>query len=259
MIDLGGQVVIVTGGTRGVGRGIAHRYLDAGAEVVVCGRTEPDGPAGVPSRAGRSATFVRADVRVPEEFDALVDTTVGRFGRLDVLVNNAGGTPPADPLTASPRFHAAVIGLNLVAPLQCAIAAYHRMREQDGGGSILFISSVAGWVPDPIAPSYAAAKAGLPTLTMALAQAFAPSVRVNCIAVGIVATEQQDLFYPPDAAAGIPMGRMATPEDVGDACLLLSDRELAGYITGAELGCHGGRPMPWLGWLTGHGPGSASG
>jgi NAD(P)-dependent dehydrogenase (short-subunit alcohol dehydrogenase family) len=248
MIELDGQVVVVTGGTRGIGRGIAGRYLDAGAEVVVCGRTEPD-PADLPVGAGpgaRRASFVRADVRVPEELEAVLDATGERHGRIDVFVSNAGGTPPADLFTVSPRFHSAVVGLNLVAPLQGAVAVERRMRAQAGGGSIVFISSVAGRIPDPAAPAYAAAKAGLASLTVSLAQAFAPAVRVNCVTVGLVATEQSDLFYPDDVADGIPMGRLATPEDVGNACLLLSDRTLAAFITGADLACHGGRPTPWL-------------
>jgi NAD(P)-dependent dehydrogenase (short-subunit alcohol dehydrogenase family) len=258
MVELDGQVALVTGGTRGVGRGIAERFLAAGAEVVVCGRTEPTdaegaaapaapGSAALPRVDGRPASFVPADVRDPEEFEAALDAVLERHGRLDVLVVNAGGTPPSDPFTVSPRFHAAIVGLNLVAPLQNALAAERRMRAQDGGGSIVFISSAAARLPDPVAPAYAAAKAGLASLTTSLAQAFAPAVRVNCVTVGLVATEQADLFYPADVAAGIPMGRLVTPEDVGNACLLLSDRTLAAFITGADLACHGGRPIPWLG------------
>jgi NAD(P)-dependent dehydrogenase (short-subunit alcohol dehydrogenase family) len=251
MVDLAGQVALVTGGTRGVGRGIAERYLAAGAEVVVCGRTEP---AALPVADERSATFTPADVRDPDSFEAALDATLARHGRLDVLVVNAGGTPPADPLTVSPRFHTAIVGLNLVAPLQNAIAAERRMRAQEGGGSIVFISSAAATLPDPAAPSYAAAKAGLASLTTSLAQAFAPAVRVNCVTVGLVETENAHLFYPPDVADGIPMGRLVKPADVGNACLLLSDRELAGFITGADLACHGGRPIPWIGVHPAAGP-----
>ena len=252
MIDLDGQVAVVTGGTRGIGRGIAERYLAAGAEVVVCGRTEPP-PDELPTEGGRAASFVRGDVRVPEEFEAVLDAALDRHGRLDVLVVNAGGTPPADPLTASPRFHASILGLNLVAPLQNALAAGRRLAAQPDGGSIVFVSSVAGHLPDPAAPAYAAAKAGLTSVTTSLAQLLAPAVRVNCVTVGLVATEQQELFYPDDVAAGIPMGRLATPADVGHACLLLSDRTLAAFITGADLAVHGGRPIPWLGPHAGSG------
>src|SRR4051812_49272607 len=99
------RVVLVTGGTRGVGRGIAARFAEEGADVVVCGRHPPSEPIGV---------FVEADVRQPDDVDRLVATIVEQFGRLDVLVNNAGGSPPADAATASPRFSAAIIDLNLV-------------------------------------------------------------------------------------------------------------------------------------------------
>ena len=121
-------------------------------------------------------------------------------------------------------------------------------EEQEQGGSIVFISSVASQFPDVTAISYAAAKAGLDTISVGLAKAFAPRVRVNTVTVGLVATPDSDVFYTGDAAANvadkIPMGRMAEPEDVGAACLLLCD-ESAAYVTGANLACHGGRQNPW--------------
>src|SRR6185503_16794535 len=116
-LDLTGRVAIVTGGARGIGRGIAERFLAAGADVVICARHEPDDP---PAAVGRTASFVAADVRQADDVDRLVSTTVERHGRLDVLVNNAGGSPPADAATASPRFSAAIIDLNLIAPLNVA-------------------------------------------------------------------------------------------------------------------------------------------
>ena len=108
-----GRTVLVTGGCRGVGRGIAQRFADAGAHVAICCRHEPE-----PLPDGW--LFVTADVREPEQLDAVIDATVGRFGALDVLVNNAGGSPPADSATASPRFTAGIIALNLTAPIVCA-------------------------------------------------------------------------------------------------------------------------------------------
>src|SRR5688500_4185737 len=100
-LDLTGRVVIVTGGARGIGRAIAERFLGAGADVVICARHQPQEP---PSAAGREAVFVDADIRSAEDVERLVATAVDRFGRLDVLVNNAGGAPAADAATASPRF-----------------------------------------------------------------------------------------------------------------------------------------------------------
>src|SRR4051794_17914690 len=111
-LDFTSRVVLVTGGSRGVGRGIAERFLEAGAEVVICGRNEPDQ---LPSSGGHRASFVPADVRDPDQAAALVDEAVSRHGRMDVVVNNAGGSPATDAATASPRFSEAIIRLNLLA------------------------------------------------------------------------------------------------------------------------------------------------
>ena len=138
------QVVIVTGGCRGIGRGIAQRFADAGANVVICCRHEPeDLPAGW--------LFVEADVREPEQVDTVVNAARERFGRVDVLVNNAGGAPPADTATASPRFTAGIIGLNLTSALVFAQRANAVMQEQDEGGSIINIASVSGVRASPSA------------------------------------------------------------------------------------------------------------
>ena len=244
VIDMTGRVVIVTGGARGVGRGIVRRFHEAGGDVVICGRKEPAEPV---ADAGKTALFVQADVRDPEQIRVVVEQTVKAHGRLDVLVNNAGGTAPSDTKTVSPRFHSSIIDLNLVAPLNFSVAAFRVMADQDDGGSILFISSVAADVPDPVSPAYAAAKAGIANLCSALAMDFAPKVRVNAVTAGLILTENSEAFYGPGGAHvvnHIPLGRLGTPEDVGDACLLLSEPRYAGWITGANLACHGGLMVP---------------
>ena len=245
-IDFAGQAVIVTGGTRGIGAGIAQAFLSAGADVAVCGRTEPEA---VPAAAGRCAVFVQADVREPEQARRLVNEAAGRFGRLDVVVSNAGGAPPVAAASASPRFHARVIELNLLGPLHVAQAANAVMQQQDGGGSIIMIGSVSGVRTSPGAAAYAAAKAGLHHLAATLAVEWAPKVRVNTVIPGPVTTGAGAASHYGGAAAQaavgatVPMGRMATPGDVADACLYLAS-PLAAYVTGAALLVHGGGELP---------------
>jgi NAD(P)-dependent dehydrogenase (short-subunit alcohol dehydrogenase family) len=244
-IDFTGKVALVTGGSRGVGRGIAERFLAAGADVVVCGRSEPDA---LPRVGNNEACFLAADVRESEQVDRLVATVLERFGRLDVLVANAGGAPPADAATASARFHEKIIALNLVAPLHCAQRANAAMQEQPEGGVILFITSVSGMRPSPGTAAYGAAKAGLISLAQSLAVEWAPKVRVVAVAAGMVRTEQSHLYYGDEAGiaavgATVPLGRIADPSDVGDACLYLAS-PLARYVSGATLLLHGGGEKP---------------
>ena len=239
--DFTGQVVLVTGGGRGIGRGIAERFAADGARVVVCGRTEPDA-------LSEGVEFVRADVREPDQVSALIDEVVARHGRLDVLVNNAGGAPPSDTASVSPRFSAGVIALNLTAPLVCAQKANAAMQGQDTGGVIINIASVSGIRPSPSTAAYGAAKAGLLNLTETLGVEFAPKVRVNAVTVGLVVTEQAHLFYGDEqgiAAVGatVPLGRMADPTDVADVCVFLAS-PLARYVTGANVVVHGGGERP---------------
>jgi NAD(P)-dependent dehydrogenase (short-subunit alcohol dehydrogenase family) len=244
-LDLSGQVVIVTGGGRGVGRGISERFLAAGTEVVVCGRNEHDA---LPEAGGRRAVFVAADVRDSDQAGRVIQAAVDRFGRLDVLVNNAGGSPPADAATASPRFSAAIIALNLTAPLDLAQRANRVMQSQASGGSIINIASVSGTRPSPGTAAYGAAKAGLLNLTQTLAVEWAPKVRVNAITAGMIRTEQAHLHYGDEqgvdaVAATVPLGRLGEPRDVADVCLFLAS-PLARYVTGASILVHGGGERP---------------
>jgi NAD(P)-dependent dehydrogenase (short-subunit alcohol dehydrogenase family) len=230
-----GLVVLVTGGTRGLGLGIADAFADAGAHVVVCGRRE------VPGLRHR---FVACDVRDPEQVDALVDTVVAEHGRLDVVVNNAGGSPSAPVAEASPRLAERVVALNLLAPLYVARAANAVMQRQDDGGVVLNIGSVAARRPAPGTAAYAAAKAGLAALTRALAVEWAPQVRVNQVTPGLVRTELDTYGDDPAAVeATVPMGRLAEPSDVAAACLLLASPALR-YTTGAQLYVDGGGEVP---------------
>jgi NAD(P)-dependent dehydrogenase (short-subunit alcohol dehydrogenase family) len=201
---------------------------------------------------------VAADVREPEAIDRVLAFASGRWGRLDVLVNNAGGSPAAPAATASPRFPEKIIQLNLLAPLHCAQKANAVMQGQPEGGSIVNVASVSGLRPSPGTAAYAAAKAGLVSLTQTLAVEWAPKVRVNAVAAGMIETELAHLHYGEGeararVAASVPLGRLGTPRDVGDACVFLAS-PLARYVSGAALLLHGGGERPaFLGALQGEG------
>jgi NAD(P)-dependent dehydrogenase (short-subunit alcohol dehydrogenase family) len=240
-----GGRVIVTGGTRGIGAGVARGFLRCGARVLVCARNEP---AALPAADGRTAEFARADVRDPEQARYLVAAAVAAFGGVDVLVSNAGGSPPAPAATASPRFHARIIELNLIAPLHVAQAANEVMQAQPEGGSIIMIGSVSGARPSPGTAAYGAAKAGLHHLVTSLAIEWAPRVRLNSVVAGFVATESAEAHYGgadgvAAVAATVPLRRMATPDDIAGACLFLASSRAA-YISGASLTVHGGGEPP---------------
>lgn len=246
-MDLGldGNVVLVTGGVRGVGAGISRTFLRAGATVVVCARRPADVPIEVD---GAAVDFVACDVRDPDQVQAMIDGIVERHGRVDTLVNNAGGSPSAPAAEASPRFHSKIIELNLVAPLLVSQVANAVMQKQDTGGAIVNVSSVSGMRPSPGTAAYGAAKAGVDSLTRSLAVEWAPKVRVNSIVVGMVETEQAHLFYGDDAGvaavgATVPLGRLARPEEIGNCAAFLAS-SLASYVSGSTLTAHGGGERP---------------
>jgi NAD(P)-dependent dehydrogenase (short-subunit alcohol dehydrogenase family) len=246
-LDFTGKVVVVTGGSRGVGRGITEAFLARGANVVICGRKVPAEDE-MPAHGGRRAVFVTADVREADQAGQVVNETTGRFGRLDVLVNNAGGSPAVAAAEASARFISQVIALNLTASFYCAQAAYRVMVGQEEGGSIVNIASVSGLRPSPGTAAYGAAKAGLINLTRSLAMEWAPEVRVNCIVAGMIATEAADSHYGgPEGvaavAATVPLRRMGTPADIGGICLFLAS-PLASYVSGAVVEAQGGGEWP---------------
>ncbi|MEO6629038.1 MAG: SDR family oxidoreductase [Aquihabitans sp.] len=238
-IDLTGHVALVTGGARGVGRVITRRLVDAGAVVAVCGRSTPAEGA-----LDNAVAFFPADVRDPESVEALVSAVVERFGRLDVAVNNAGGSPGADAATASSRFSDKIVALNLMSALHVAQAANAVMQGQPSGGSIVNITSLSGMRPSPGTAVYGAAKAGLISLTTSLAMEWSPKVRVNAVSAGMVRTELfEDYYGGPEGSAAVsatvPLGRVAEPADVGNAVAWLAS-DLASFVSGTNLVVHGG-------------------
>jgi len=243
--EISKPVVLVTGGGKGVGRGITERFLASGAEVVICGRSEPES---LPTGPNGAATFIAADLRDTAALDRLFEEVAERYGRLDVLVNNAGGTPFALAADGSPRFHDAILELNLHAPLNAALKANKMMQSQSDGGVIIFIGSVGATTARPGSATYAAAKAAILSLTRSLAVEWAPKVRVVSVSPGLVQTEQSHLHYG-DAngiaavAETVPLKRMAQPEDIGDACVFMASNR-ASYVSGVDLLVHGGGERP---------------
>lgn len=239
------RVVLVTGGAKGVGRGISERFLAAGNVVVVCGR---EAPQELPQLNGHKAEFIACDVRKPDQVDALFAQIAQRHGRLDVLVNNAGGAPYALAGKVSPRFHESIFSLNLISPLHLAQKANTLMQAQEAGGVIVFIASVSALRPSPGTAAYGAAKAGILSLTQSLAVEWAPKVRVVAISPGLVRTEQSDLHYGDEAgieavSATVPLQRMAEPVEIGEACVWLAS-PAAAYVSGTNLVLHGGGERP---------------
>lgn len=238
-LGLTDRVVLVTGGVRGVGLGISTVFAEQGATVVTCAR-----------RPGENSPFEfhSCDVRDDDAVAAMIDAVHQAHGRIDVVVNNAGGSPYALTADASPKFNRKIIELNLIGALSVSQHANAKMQEQAGGGSIVNITSVSGRRPTPGTAAYGAAKAGVESLTATLAVEWAPKVRVNSLVVGMVETEQSELFYgDADSIAAIsknvPLGRLARPADVGWAAAFLAC-DAAAYISGASLEVHGGGEPP---------------
>lgn len=243
--DLEGKVVLITGGGKGVGRGISECFLEAGASVVICGRGRPET---LPSVGDREAHFIEANVVDQPAIEALLAQVQQQHGRLDALVNNAGGTPFVLAADASPRYHESIVRLNLLAPLWLSLRANALMQAQPEGGVIVNIGTVGAYDARPGSATYAAAKAGVLSLTRSLAVEWAPKVRVVSVSPGLVMTEQAHLHYGDEAgidavARTVPLQRMAQPRDIGEACVFLTGAR-AGYVSGTDLIVHGGGARP---------------
>lgn len=244
------RVAIVTGAGRGIGRGTALALAEAGADVVCAARTEEqiEETAAKIRALGRRALAVKCDVMQTPQLDRLVDAAIGEFGRLDVLVNNAGGTMPRDALQTSERFFESALRFNLTQAFLLIQRCVPKMVETSGGGAVVNICSRAGSQVQAGMSAYGTAKAGLSYLTRLLGQEFAPKVRVNAIDVGAVATDALSVVMTNDALRRqfeeqTPMGRVGEVEDIA-ACVLYLASPAASWVTGKVFEVDGGSESP---------------
>jgi len=244
------QVAIVTGAGKGIGRGIAVAFAEAGADVVCAARTQADidAVAAEVRDRGRQALAVRTDVMHTEDLEALVRAALDAFGRIDVLVNNAGGTMPRAALQTSERFFEAALRFNVTSAFLLSRLVVPKMVETAGGGAIVNISSRSSDMVQTSFVAYGAAKAALNMMTRNLAAEVAPKVRVNAISVGGVATDALAVVLTNEDLrtqfeANTPMGRPGTVEDIA-ACALYLASPASGWVTGKIFQVDGGTEFP---------------
>jgi NAD(P)-dependent dehydrogenase (short-subunit alcohol dehydrogenase family) len=245
VIDMSGKVVLVTGGSRGLGRAMALGFAEAGADIVVTSRKLDACEAVVREveALGRKALAVACHVGHWEECDRLADAAYAHFGKVDVLINNAGKSPLYDrPVDIDERLYDSVLDVNLKGPFRLCALIGQRMVEA-GGGSIVNISSTGAIRPRKHIITYAAAKAGLNAMTEAFADAYGPTVRVNCILPGPFLTDISKAWdmeaFNRRAESDIAMRRGGQPDEIVAAALYLAS-DHAGFTTGALLRVDGG-------------------
>ena len=244
LFDLSGRVALVTGGTRGLGRAIVRALARAGADVIVSSRKQDacEDAAAEVRALGRRALAHVCHVGHWQEIDGLVDAAYAAFGRVDVLVNNAGLAPTyPDPQGVTEELWDKTLGVNLKGPFRLTSLVGTRMCEGDGG-SIINISSIGGVRPTHDILPYAAAKAGLNALTIGFADAFGPKVRVNAIMPGPFRTDISRNWNPEafsERARTFPLRRAGEPEELAAAVLYFAS-DASSYTTGAVLAVDGG-------------------
>lgn len=244
-INFKNKTVIITGGTKGIGLEITKTFLRLDANVVVLARNKPSRKIQAKGNAG---VYIECDIRSLESIDNALKTIKSEYKTLDILVNNAGGAPLVDSISASPKFHQAIIDLNLMAPLNVSQKVGRLMMKQKTISNIINISSVTATRPTPGSAAYGAAKGALVNLTKTLAIEWAPKIKVNVIIVGYIQTENSLLHYGSKSeinkvAKTIPLKRMGKPQDIANACIFFAS-PLAEWITGAALEVHGGGETP---------------
>lgn len=242
--DLSGKVALVTGGSRGLGREIVLAFAAAGADVAITSRSAEScaAVAAEVEALGRRAFVYPCHVGHWDELDGLVEAVCAEFGRVDILVNNAGSSPLYGRLVdVSENLYDAVLDLNLKGPFRLTALVATRMADA-GGGSVINVSSTSSLRPDPYVVPYAAAKAGLNAMTVAMAQAFAPAVRVNAILPGPFATDVSTHWTDETRAlltGRTALGRIGRPSEIAGAAVYLAG-DSASFTTGTLLSVDGG-------------------
>jgi NAD(P)-dependent dehydrogenase (short-subunit alcohol dehydrogenase family) len=244
-INFKNKTVVITGGSKGIGLEITKTFLKHQANVIILARNKPKRKI---QSKGNKGYFIECDIRNTESIDSALKDIASKYKSIDVLINNAGGAPMANSLTASPKFHEAIIDLNLTAPLNLSQKIAKKMIKQKTVSNIINISSVTATRPTPGSAAYGAAKGALVNLTKTLAVEWAPKIKVNSIIVGYIETENSILHYGSKSeikkvAKTIPLKRMGQPQDVANACVFFAS-DLAEWVTGSALEVHGGGESP---------------
>ena len=247
VMDLSGRVALVTGGSRGIGRACCLMLAEAGARVAVNYRSDVGAAAEVVETirlGGGDAIALRADVADAGEAHRLVQDAARRWGRLDIVVNNAGVWTGGSIETLSDETLGETIGINLRGPFHVTRSAVPHLKRSPGGGRVIFISSTAGQRGEADHSHYAATKGALISLTKSLSPELAPHrILVNCVAPGWVDTDMSAGSLAGEGraqiASTIPLRRVGTPEEVASAVVFLAS-DLATFITGEILNVNGG-------------------
>lgn len=248
MLSLTGKKAVVTGSSRGIGKGCAVTLAQYGADVVINyveSQKKAEDTVTAITELGRESFAVKADISKEKDVQLLIKKTVDNFGRIDILVNNAGIHQHLKTWELSLSDWERVIAVNLTGVFLCSKEAVIHMKEQ-GSGTIISISSCVGFSGTDHEIHYASTKAGITGFTKSLALEAAPTVRVNAVAPGFIAT---DMVLPlltdeekKKVEADIPLQRLGEPEDIGEAVAFLAS-DLAKYITGETLHVNGGLIM----------------
>ena len=248
LFSLNGQVAIVTGAGKGIGRACALTLAQAGADVALTARTQADlEKVAAEIRAmGRRAIVVAGDISQEATMDTLVAETLKSLGKITILINNAGGAGPNSPLKMGGNDFSAVLAWN-VTPAYMMIQKTAKAMREAGGGAVVNISSVAARYAQKHFSAYGAAKAALNQMTRNLAQDFGPAIRINAIEPGTIMTEALAPFLTPERTermlSSTPMARLGQPEDIASAALFLV-APASSWVTGKILGVDGGVEAP---------------